>query len=136
MSDINDLLGLLPARRRFVPQLAERAAYDQALGKGWTPESIAEAIEAGIGPNVNNPSGLACHILRSCAGSPPPPPVRSTATGRPPGAPMPECRDCGQPYGRMGGGRPLPGDKGVDCVACQAPLHLVQWDPTRQAVGS
>lgn len=136
MSDINDLLGQLSARCRFVPQLAEREAYRQALEKGWTPDSIAEAITSGIGPNATNPSGLACHILRSCAGTPPPPPVRPTQTGRPPGAPMPECGNCGQPYGRMGGGRPPLGDKGVDCRDCGEPLVLVQWDPTVQGVRS
>jgi hypothetical protein len=135
MSEINDLLAMLPARVRFSPQLAERAAYDQALERGWTTDQIAEAIIGGVGPNATSPSGLAVHILRSTAGQPPPPPPPTSSVGRPPGLPMPECRECGQPYGdARGGRRPQPGDKGVDCRACNEPLVLVQWDPRRQAV--
>lgn len=133
MSDINDLLAELPARCRFVPQMAERVAFDQALAKGWTVRDLSETIIAGVGPSATNPSGLSCHILRSAAGTPPPAQTKVSTAGRAPGSPMPECDECGQPYGREGGYRPQPGDKGVDCVSCGEPLRLVQWNPRTQS---
>lgn len=132
MSDINDLLALLPARVRFIPYHAERTAFDQALARGWTTEQIAETISAGVSANARSGSGLAVHVLRSAAGTPPPAPAPTTSVGRPPGLPLPECRSCGQPYGDKNGHRPQSGDRGVDCHACEEPLHLLQWDPRRQ----
>ena len=121
---IEELLVQLPARCRFVPGVAEEAAFEQALGRGWSVTQIADVIINGVGPNAHSPSGLAVKILRSSAGSPPPAPMRNGSTGLPPAPGKPECANCGQPYGKRGV-RPTLGSYDQVCVDCGAPLVLV-----------
>lgn len=128
MSDINDLLGMLPATARFFPGGDDRASYDEALRRGWQVQDLADAIlEAIQAPNVRVKATVARVVLDRLCAQPPPPVRKPVDNTRGVGLPMPECAHCGQPYGRKGGVRPQLGQFNRTCTACGESLELVQY---------
>jgi hypothetical protein len=131
MSEILDFMNQLPATARFSIGTQDRATYDQAIRNGWTPEQLAEGVcDAITAPNVRSKTAMAVTVLHRLAGQAPPP-VRKPVDGvRGVGLPMPECGNCGQPFGRKGGLRPRPGSyPDRTCPSCTEPLLIVQYVP-------